>query len=574
MWTPSFSIAAAVCLAGITWRLFRLLRTPGGFTPGGDRHSLRHRLAALLGGLVGPSAGRRWGRMMTTAVLDGLLQLRVWRTDRLGWIMHMCLFWGFLPLLVFHAFEDDVTRPLFRDYASTLNPYLFLRNAFGLLAAIGLTLAAGRRLLAKGYRRLSGPGDWLPLALIALILVSGFLLESAKIISETVFDDMLEDYLGSDDPAEVVALRAWWQESYGVVFETPVDAATPGLLEAGRMLDDQSCTFCHSPAPSAFVSYPLSRGLAPVAGALNRWRADIWLGYLHYMACFLLLAVAPFGKMAHLVATPLTLFLRRCRDMADPHPAPTASRRSVALDGCTHCGVCSQLCSVAPMHRILGIPEILPSEKLTVLRTLLRRSRPEAVALATFAEANAVCTRCLRCTEFCPSGIDLQDLWNAAGGWAAAAGMPEVPIRVAGRSADQWAERFGPAGTGVPAGAASIPRYPILENPRLQLFHCVQCSTCTGVCPVVEAHAEGATDLDVTPQQVMNLLRLNLRELALGSRMVWDCVTCYLCQEHCPQDIAVADILYELRNEAWARIGSSAALEKGFPEAPPEALTC
>ena len=49
----------------------------------------------------------------------------------------------------------------------------------------------------------------------------------------------------------------------------------------------------------------------------------------------------------------------------------------------------------------------------------------------------------------------------------------------------------------------------------------------------------------------MNLLRLGLKDLALGSRMVWDCTTCYMCQEHCPEGIPVADILYELRNLAY-----------------------
>ena len=44
-----------------------------------------------------------------------------------------------------------------------------------------------------------------------------------------------------------------------------------------------------------------------------------------------------------------------------------------------------------------------------------------------------------------------------------------------------------------------------------------------------------AQDLDMTPQQVMNLMRLELKEAALGCRMVWDCVTCYKCQEHCPR---------------------------------------
>jgi heterodisulfide reductase subunit C len=51
----------------------------------------------------------------------------------------------------------------------------------------------------------------------------------------------------------------------------------------------------------------------------------------------------------------------------------------------------------------------------------------------------------------------------------------------------------------------------------------------------------------------MNLLRLGLNDLALGSRMVWDCTTCYQCQENCPQGIKVADIIYELRNIAYDR---------------------
>ena len=59
---------------------------------------------------------------------------------------------------------------------------------------------------------------------------------------------------------------------------------------------------------------------------------------------------------------------------------------------------------------------------------------------------------------------------------------------------------------------------------------------------------------DLTPQQIMNLLRLGLKELTLGSSMVWSCATCYLCQEHCPEGIPVADILYELRNLGYQRL--------------------
>jgi heterodisulfide reductase subunit C len=63
-------------------------------------------------------------------------------------------------------------------------------------------------------------------------------------------------------------------------------------------------------------------------------------------------------------------------------------------------------------------------------------------------------------------------------------------------------------------------------------------------------------DADLTPQKVMNLLRLGLRDLTLGSRMVWDCATCYQCQENCPEGVRVADIMYELRALAVHRLGS------------------
>jgi heterodisulfide reductase subunit C len=48
----------------------------------------------------------------------------------------------------------------------------------------------------------------------------------------------------------------------------------------------------------------------------------------------------------------------------------------------------------------------------------------------------------------------------------------------------------------------------------------------------------------------MRSLGLGLKDLAMGSGMLWDCVTCYQCQEHCPQGVKVTDVLYELKNQA------------------------
>jgi heterodisulfide reductase subunit C len=51
----------------------------------------------------------------------------------------------------------------------------------------------------------------------------------------------------------------------------------------------------------------------------------------------------------------------------------------------------------------------------------------------------------------------------------------------------------------------------------------------------------------MTPQQVMNLLRLGKKQMAAKTLMVHNCLTCYSCQESCPSEIKVTDILIELR---------------------------
>jgi heterodisulfide reductase subunit C len=43
--------------------------------------------------------------------------------------------------------------------------------------------------------------------------------------------------------------------------------------------------------------------------------------------------------------------------------------------------------------------------------------------------------------------------------------------------------------------------------------------------------------------------------------MLWDCVTCYQCQEHCPQGVKVTDVLYELKNLAIKEMHTSSGKE-------------
>ena len=60
--------------------------------------------------------------------------------------------------------------------------------------------------------------------------------------------------------------------------------------------------------------------------------------------------------------------------------------------------------------------------------------------------------------------------------------------------------------------------------------------------------------LDLTPQQIVNTYRLGITERALGSKMAWDCFMCFKCQEHCPKEIPVAEMMYELRNKGYMEL--------------------
>ena len=155
---------------------------------------------------------------------------------------------------------------------------------------------------------------------------------------------------------------------------------------------------------------------------------------------------------------------------------------------------------------------------------MLRSGREDESLRA--AEGAFLCTDCGRCTSECPVGLDLEDLWQAGRGELASAGLAAPAQWVQARPALAWAESlqsdswphsfFDPDASLAP-----------LSADRSSFSRCVQCQTCTNVCPVVAHSTDPAYGVDLTPQKVMNLLRLGLRDLTLGSSMVWSCASCY-----------------------------------------------
>lgn len=545
-------ISAIICVGGILFRLLRWFALPAG--PESGRSGMAGRLLAALTA-VGMTvlSPRRMLAVLNVLLQEVLLQLHLLRRSRRRWAMHMMLFYGIVLLLLMHTFDGQITSRWFSDYASTRNPFMFLRNALGLLVLAGVIAAVWRRRSGPVLRRTAARADRWMLVLLTGIVLSGALLEAVQIVSPVLFDQMVVDYMGSDDPEEIAPLKAFWAAHYDVAFTPQPLPAAADVLAEGRRQHEAYCAGCHSRPRSAVLAYPLALALKPLFESIMGLDLDLRLWVVHYLISCLALALLPFSKLMHLFTTPVSLIVRAQGATSTDDPVNRPTRRIMAMDACTHCGVCSQHCAVAPVWQVVPNPRILPSEKLRgVARMAAGRNRGAARAL--LAEGSFICTDCGRCTRWCPSGIDLQDMWAASKADLIRQGYPDPHAWIGRHTAVHWAEVLKTqADTAADQTPLRRPPVRLADNPGT-FWACVQCSTCTNVCPVVAVSEDPRRDLEMTPQQVMNLMRLQLTEQAIGSRMVWNCVTCYKCQEHCPQGVRVADVIYELRNEACRRL--------------------
>ncbi|MBF0449827.1 MAG: 4Fe-4S dicluster domain-containing protein [Candidatus Magnetomorum sp.] len=541
----SFYVSFVIFIFGLIYRMVQWVRFD--LDTISAEQSKTRRFIALWESLWNHLISAQALMMLKAFVWDGLFQASIAKSSMMRWIAHMSIFWGFILLLLFHALDDYVSVKLFSDYASTLNPFLFLRNLMGMLVLFGIFVAFYRRRRQFIIKRVSRRMDFAVLWLIAGIIISGFLLEAVQIISENQFDLMVSDYMITDDEAEISALRAYWAKHYSVSFSQPVHITDAEVLELGKSIHQDSCMSCHSQPQSAFVSHNLSQCLRPVAGILNAVNADAILLIVHYMLCFLGLAWLPFGKMFHMISTPIN-FCVNASTQPSKNPTAAANRNIIALDACTHCGTCSQSCSVEPINRIIGNPCILPSEKIQAVRLMASGAHP--VSLENLLQGNAVCTSCNQCSLNCPSGIPLLEIWQITKKELHCKGLYRPEQMIHQHTAYEWSAiwKAQEKSASDVQPVKSIQSF-ISDDPSTYEA-CVQCSVCTQVCPVVAATSTSGDPIDLTPQQVMNLLRIGLKDNALGTQMVWMCATCYMCQEHCPQHIPIADIFYELRNLA------------------------
>jgi len=77
-----------------------------------------------------------------------------------------------------------------------------------------------------------------------------------------------------------------------------------------------------------------------------------------------------------------------------------------------------------------------------------------------------------------------------------------------------------------------------------KVFSCIQCGTCYGACP-------SGRNTAYNVRTILRRCQLGLREEALNDDALWNCTTCYTCQERCPREVMSTDIIRLVRNIAF-----------------------
>lgn len=76
------------------------------------------------------------------------------------------------------------------------------------------------------------------------------------------------------------------------------------------------------------------------------------------------------------------------------------------------------------------------------------------------------------------------------------------------------------------------------ENVKL----CMQCATCSGMCPMT-------AEMDYGPRRVMHMAQFGLQQQLATINTYWKCASCHACTVKCPRGIDIAKVMEALRQQ-------------------------
>jgi len=305
-------------------------------------------------------------------ITNGIFHKSILRESYPGW-MHFFIFWGFLVLAfgtALVALQDDVIRPLFNENILKGNFYLifsFALDLAGVLAIIGILMAIWRRYVTRPKRLDNRPDDLLALLWILVVLVTGFLVEGARIAFA--------------QPSFEVWSFAGWATSY---------------LFAGSSKETIAST-----------------------------HAFFW--YAHMLLSFGLIVYIVYSRLLHIITSSLNMMFRGVETTPRGAIEPIADfetaeefgvnkienftwRQIFDLDACTRCGRCQDLCPAYASEKPLSPKQFIQDLKAEWERTAKGIKNEDGIIDTVIQEETLwSCTACLACQVNCPISIPTFD---------------------------------------------------------------------------------------------------------------------------------------------------------------------
>ena len=331
--------------------------------------------------------GPRVKRFIVLIATDLLPHRRFLKKDLYPGIMHFCLFWGAITLLIatsFSAVEDnlhqwfDITI-ITREWRI---PMSLIWDIGGIMASIGVGMAIYRRAVIKPPRLNTLFEDPIILGIIVMLIVTGFATEGLR-IGSTELNRASEVYNTTD---------ALW-----------------------------------SPAGYAFAKAFSGIGLS--IGNMEAIHRVMWWGHAAIVAFAFAYGAAAFNKLTHMIVGPVNAFFRSdrpkgaLRAMPDLETAESFGARDMTdltwkqlldFDACTNCGRCQDQCPawasgkpLSPRALIQGL-KAFSEQRAPALLSLGAAAGQPTINLAEHITEDVLwsCTTCRACMEACPVYIE------------------------------------------------------------------------------------------------------------------------------------------------------------------------